>query len=99
MERVGASGPRPGANWINCTNNTKLVGRIITRFAINRNIGNGFNMAGFSKTDGPTDPNEDVIIIHLGRSLTDEQFERVQRSVIAFMNARWPDVAHIGIDN
>lgn len=56
-------------------------------------------MAGFSKTDGPTDPNEDVIIIHLGRSLTDEQFERVQRSVIAFMNARWPDVANIGIDN
>ena len=56
-------------------------------------------MAGFSKTDGPAHPNEDVIIIHLGRSLTDEQFERVQRSVIAFMNARWPDVAHIGIDN
>ena len=56
-------------------------------------------MAGFSKMDGPAYPNEDVIIIHLGRSLTDEQFERVQRSVIAFMNARWPDVAHIGIDN
>lgn len=56
-------------------------------------------MAGFSKTDGPTDPNEDVIIIHLGRSLTDEQFERVQQSVIAFMNARWPNVTNIGIDN
>lgn len=56
-------------------------------------------MAGFGNTDGPTDPNEDVIIIHLGRSLSDEQFERVQRSVIAFMNARWPDVARIGIDN
>ena len=56
-------------------------------------------MAGFSKTDGQTDPNEDVIIIHLGRSLTDEQFERVQQSVIAFMNARWPNVANIGIDN
>ncbi len=56
-------------------------------------------MAGFSKTDGPTEPNEDVIIIHLGRILTDEQFERVQHSVIEFMNARWPDVANIGIDN
>lgn len=56
-------------------------------------------MAGFSKTDGPADPNEDVIIIHLGRSLSDEQFERVQRSIIAFMNARWPDVAHLGFDN
>lgn len=56
-------------------------------------------MAGFGKTSGPTDPNEDVIIIHLGRSLTDEQFERVQQSVIAFMNARWPNIAHIGIDS
>lgn len=54
-------------------------------------------MAGFSKTSGPAD-REDVIIIHLGH-LTDEQFERVQQSVIAFMNARWPNIAHIGIDN
>ena len=56
-------------------------------------------MAGFGKTNGPQDPNEDVIIIHLGRSLADEQFERVHRSVIAFMNARWPNPAHIGIDS
>lgn len=56
-------------------------------------------MAGFSKTDEPTDPNEDVIIIHLGRSLTNEQFERVQQSVIAFMNARWPNFERIGIDS
>ena len=56
-------------------------------------------MAGFGKTDGPADPDEDIIVIHLGRQLTDEQFERVQQSVIAFMNARWPDVAHVGIDN
>lgn len=56
-------------------------------------------MAGLSKTDGPTDPDEDIIIIHLGRSLTDEQYERVLQSVIAFMNARWPGVGHIGIDN
>ena len=56
-------------------------------------------MAGFGKTDGPADPNEDVIIIHLGRSLTDEQFERVQHSVIAFMNARWPNLDQVGIDS
>lgn len=55
-------------------------------------------MAGFSKTNGPADRDEDVIIIHLGH-LTDEQFERVQQSIIAFMNARWPNIAHIGIDN
>lgn len=55
-------------------------------------------MAGFSKTSGPADPNEDVIIIHLGH-LTDEQFELVQQSVISFMNTRWPNLANIGIDN
>ena len=98
-ENRGASGPKPGANWINCTNNTKLVGLITIRFGINQNIGKVFNMAGFSKIDGPADPNEDVIIIRLGRSLTEEQFERVQRSIIAFMNVRWPDIAHVGIDN
>ncbi len=56
-------------------------------------------MAGFGKMSGPGDPNGDIIVIHLGKSLTDEQFERVQNSVIAFMNARWPNVADIGIDN
>ena len=56
-------------------------------------------MAGFSKAEGLTDPDGDVIIIHLGRILTDEQFEQVQHSVIEFMNARWPDMANIGIDN
>ena len=56
-------------------------------------------MAGLGKFDGSDDADEDIIIIHLGRQLTDEQFERVQQSVIAFMNARWPDVAHVGIDN
>lgn len=56
-------------------------------------------MAGFGNTDGPSDPNEDLIIIHLGRSLTDEQFERVLRSVIAFLNKRWPNLAHLGVDN
>lgn len=56
-------------------------------------------MGGFCKTIGPSDPNDDVIIIHLVRNLTDEQFERVQNSIIAFMNARWPNVGNIGIDS
>lgn len=55
-------------------------------------------MAGFGKIDGPRDPDEDVIVIHLGH-LSDEQFERIQQSITAFMNARWPNIAHIGIDN
>ena len=58
-----------------------------------------YNMAGFEKTVGPQDPNEDVIIIHLGRSLTNEQFERVQQSIIAFMNTRWPNPSNIGTDS
>lgn len=55
-------------------------------------------MARFDKTNGPEDTDENVIVIHLGH-LTDEQFEQVQRSVIAFMNARWPNIANIGIDS
>jgi len=54
-------------------------------------------MAAFDKTDSP-EPDEDVIVIHLGK-LTDEQYNRVVDSVISFMNARWPHLAHIGIDN
>lgn len=55
-------------------------------------------MAGFGKTKGPSDPTEDIIVLHLGH-LTDEQYRRVQESVIAFMNARWPNVKHLGIDS
>ena len=55
-------------------------------------------MAGFDKTDGPQDPDEDVIVIHLGH-LSAERFERVSQSVIAFMSARWPNPSNIGIDN
>lgn len=55
-------------------------------------------MAGFGKTDGPQDPNEDMIVIHLGH-LSDEQYNCVVESVIAFMNARWPNLAKIGIDS
>ena len=34
---------------------------------------------------------EDVIVIHLGRVLTDAEFDEVLKSVVAFMNVRWPD--------
>ena len=34
---------------------------------------------------------EDVIIIHLGRVLTDEQYQEVLDSVLAFMKLRWPN--------
>lgn len=54
-------------------------------------------MAGFSKTDGPG-PDEDIIVIHVGH-LTDEQYNRVVDSLVAFMNARWPNLSKIGIDN
>ena len=55
-------------------------------------------MAGFGKTNNQIREDEDVIIIHLGH-LSDEQFNRVQESVIEFMNKRWPNVRCIGIDN
>ena len=55
-------------------------------------------MAGFGKTDGPQAPDEDIIVIHLGH-LSDEQYDRVVESVTAFMNARWPNMAKIGIDS
>lgn len=55
-------------------------------------------MARFDKTNGPQDLNEDVIVIHLGH-LSNEQFERVQQSIIAFMNTRWPNLSNIGIDS
>ena len=34
---------------------------------------------------------EDIITIHLGKVLTQEQYDEVLTSVIAFMNQRWPD--------
>lgn len=55
-------------------------------------------MARFGKIDGPQDPDESVIVIRLGH-LSDEQFERVSQSIIAFMNARWPNLSNIGIDS
>lgn len=56
-------------------------------------------MAGFSKTDGPTDPNEDVITIHLGRVLSQDEYEAVLQSIVAFMNMRWPNLLQVGRDS
>lgn len=55
-------------------------------------------MARFGKTDGLQDPDEDVIVIHLGH-LSDERYNRVVESITAFMNERWPNLEHIGIDS
>ena len=41
---------------------------------------------------------EDIITIHLGKVLTQEQYDEVVASIIAFMNQRWPN-CRIGVDN
>lgn len=51
-------------------------------------------MAAFNQIDEPQEG--DTIVLCLGKELTDEQYERVLQSVIAFMNARWPNPATIG---
>lgn len=56
-------------------------------------------MARFGKTDGPQDPDEDVIVIYLGRNLTDEQYNRVVKSIAAFVYEQLPNVVHIGINS
>ena len=48
------------------------------------------SMAHFEKTDGPG-PDEDIIVIHLGRTLSELEYKAVLDSVIAFMNKRWPN--------
>lgn len=55
-------------------------------------------MAGFGKIDGPQDADEDIIVIRLGH-LSDERYNRVVDSITAFMNARWPNLARIGLDS
>ena len=41
---------------------------------------------------------EDIITLHLGKILPDEQYDEVVRSVVAFMNQRWPN-CKVGVDN
>ena len=55
-------------------------------------------MAKFGVTDGLRDPDEDIIVIHLGH-LSEERYKAVADSVIAFMNKRWPDIKNVGINN
>jgi hypothetical protein len=55
-------------------------------------------MAGFGRTDGPQNADEDVIVLHLGH-LSEERYNKVVESVIAFMNTRWPDLTNVGIDS
>lgn len=45
-----------------------------------------------------TENEEDIITIHLGKVLTQEQYDKVVASVIEFMNQRWPN-CQIGVDN
>ena len=33
---------------------------------------------------------EDVIVIHLGRVVSDEVYNEIQQSVIKFLDKRWP---------
>lgn len=54
-------------------------------------------MAEFGQTDGP-EPGEDTIVIHLGH-LSQTQYDAVVKSIVEFMNRRWPNVRQIGIDN
>lgn len=34
---------------------------------------------------------EDTIVIHLGRVLSEPEYNAVVDSIVAFMNTRWPD--------
>lgn len=45
-----------------------------------------------------TENEEDIITIHLGKVLTQEQYDEVVASIIAFMNQRWPN-SQIGVDS
>lgn len=55
-------------------------------------------MAGFGFTEGPIDQDEDIIVIHLGH-ISQAQYDAVTKSIIEFMNKRWPNINTLGIDN
>ena len=42
------------------------------------------------KETGTQGLDEDIITIHLGKVLTEEQYNEVVKSIVAFMNTRWP---------
>lgn len=33
---------------------------------------------------------EDIIVIHLGRTVSDELYNEIQESIIRFLDSRWP---------
>ena len=41
----------------------------------------------------------DVIIIHLGVELSEEKYNEVVQSIIAFMNTRWPEFSNNRFSN
>lgn len=47
-------------------------------------------MANFEKIEGPKGDG-DIIVIHLGCTLSDTAYQAVVNSVVAFMNKRWPN--------
>ena len=54
-------------------------------------------MDSFGLTDGPA-IDEDTIVIHLGH-LSESQYDAVVKSVIEFMNRRWPNLMQLGVDS
>ena len=42
---------------------------------------------------------EDTIIIHLGKILSEEQYNEVVNSIISFMNKRWPQFSNNNFSN
>ena len=53
----------------------------------------------FKTESGRCAPSEDIITIHLGVELTDEQYKEVVDSVVAFMNKRWPQFMQSNFSN
>lgn len=41
----------------------------------------------------------DVIVIHLGRELPEDKYNEVVESIMAFMNARWPEFTNNRFSN
>ena len=56
------------------------------------------NLLDFLDTLQEQPVEEDIITLHLGKTLPDEQYDEVVRSVVAFMNQRWPN-CKVGVDN
>lgn len=51
----------------------------------------GYNSKSKDTKNMENGQDEDIITIHLGKVLTQEQYDEVVASIAAFMNQRWPD--------